>query len=121
MLARGQGTVELAIKNAKTINVLSGGIHETDVAIAIGIFVGFGGEGGYDTKEEYDAQGRIMCPGFIDGHVQIESTFLSPRESCKVEALHCTSAVVCDPIEIANVLGLSGIVYFLQSSNGLLV
>jgi adenine deaminase len=57
--------------------------NETDVAIANGIFLGFGGEGGYGIKEEYDAQGRIMCPGFIGGHVHIESTFLSPTESCK--------------------------------------
>lgn len=60
-----------------------------------------------------------MCPGLIDGHIHIESTFLSPREFCKVVAHHGTSAVVCDPHEIANVLGPKGIDYFIQSSIGL--
>jgi adenine deaminase len=65
----------LLVKNAKIINVFSGEIHETDVAIADGIFVGFGE--GYDAKKHYDAQGKFMCPGFMDGHIHIESTLLS--------------------------------------------
>ena len=66
-----------------------------------------------------DILGKYMCPGLIDGHIHIESTFLSPREFCNVAALHGTSAIICDPHEIANVLGLKGIDYFLQSSIGL--
>ena len=79
--------------------------------------MGFGES--YDAKKLYDAQGRYMCPGLIDAHIHIESTFLSPGEFCKVVAPHGTSAVICDPHEIANVLGLRGIDYFLQSSLGL--
>ena len=60
-----------------------------------------------------------MCPGLIDGHIHVESTFLSPREFSNVVAVHGTSAVVCAPHEIANVLGLRGIDYFIQSSLGL--
>jgi adenine deaminase len=60
-----------------------------------------------------------MSPGLIEGHIHIESTFLSPREFCNVVAPHGTSAVICDPHEIANVLGLNGIDYLLQSSLGL--
>jgi adenine deaminase len=116
-LAKGQKKVDLVIKNTKVVNVLSGEIHQSEVAIADGIFVGFGEA--YDAKKLYDAQGRYMCPGLIDGHIHIESTFLSPREFCNVVALHGTSVVVCDPHEIANVLGLRGIDYFLQSSLGL--
>ena len=116
-LAKGQKKVDLVIKNTKIINVFSGEIHQSDVAIADGIFVGFGES--YDAKKLYDAQGRYMCPGLIDAHIHIESTFLSPREFCKVVAPHGTSAVICDPHEIANVLGLRGIDYFLQSSLGL--
>jgi adenine deaminase len=119
-LAKGQEKVDLLVKNAKIVNVFSGEIHQADVAIADGIFVGFGGEGEeYNTKNLYDAQGRYMSPGLIDGHIHIESTFLSPREFCNVVAPHGTSAVICDPHEIANVLGLKGIDYLLQSSLGL--
>ena len=117
-LAKGQERVDLVVKNAKIVNVFSGEIHQADVAIADGIFVGFGEEA-YNTENLYDAQGRYMCPGLIDGHIHIESTFLSPREFCNAAALHGTSAVVCDPHEIANVLGLKGIDYLLQSSLGL--
>lgn len=116
-LAKGQEKVDLLIKNTKIVNVFSGEIHQTDVAIADGIFVGFGES--YDAKKVHDAQGRYMCPGLIDGHIHIESTFLSPTEFCNVVAEHGTSAVVCDPHEIANVLGPKGIDYFLQSSLGL--
>ena len=71
------------MKNAKIVNVLSGEVHEADVAIADGIFVGFEeDEASYNTKNLYDAQGRYMCPGLIDGHIHIESTFLSPQEFC---------------------------------------
>jgi adenine deaminase len=120
-LAKGQEKVDLLIKNAKIVNVFSGEIHQADVAIADEIFVGFGEEGEeeYNTKNLYDARGRYMCPGLIDGHIHIESTFLSPREFCNVVAPHGTSAVICDPHEIANVLGLKGIDYLLQSSLGL--
>ena len=121
-LAKGQEKVDLLVKNAKIVNVFSGEIHQADVAIADGIFVGFGGEGEggeYNTKNLYDAQGRYMSPGLIDGHIHIESTFLSPIEFCNAVAPHGTSAVVCDPHEIANVLGLKGIDYLLQSSMGL--
>jgi adenine deaminase len=109
------------VKNAKIVNVLSGEVHEADVAIADGIFVGFEEEEAvaYNTKNLYDAQGRYMCPGLIDGHIHIESTFLSPQEFCNAVASHGTSAVICDPHEIANVLGLSGIDYLIQSSLGL--
>ena len=77
------------------------------------IFVGFGGE--YEVKNLYDAQGKFISPRLIDGHIHIESTFLYPKEFSKMVALHVTSAVIYDPHEIANVLGLTGIEYFLES------
>ena len=117
-LAKGQEKVDLLVTNANIVNVFSGEIHQADVAIADGIFVGFTTEGdeAYNTKNMYDAQGRYMCPGLIDGHIHLESTFLSPREFCNVVAPHGTSAVICDPHEIANVIGLKGINYLLQES-----
>ena len=121
-LAKGQKKVDLLVKNASIVNVFSGEIHEDNVAIADGIFVGFGHTEEYkeyDAQDIIDAQGRFMCPGLIDGHIHLESTFLVPREFCSIVASHGTSAVICDPHEIANVLGLPGIDYFLNSSSGL--
>lgn len=100
----------MIIKNTRIINVFSGEIHQTDVAIADGVFTGFGE--GYDAKHLYDAHGRYMCPGLIDGHIHIESTFLTPSEFCNVLAFHGTSAVICDPHEIAHVLGRAGLGLF---------
>ena len=121
-LAKGQKKVDLLVKNANIVNVFSGEIHNDNVAIADGIFVGFGHTEEYkeyDAQDIIDAQGRFMCPGLIDGHIHLESTFLVPREFCNIVASHGTSAVICDPHEIANVLGLPGIDYFLNSSSGL--
>ena len=72
-LARGEEKVDLIIKNTRIINVFSGEIHETDIVIADGIFIGFGN--GYEAKHLYDALGIYMCPGLIDGHIHIKSTF----------------------------------------------
>ena len=66
-----------------------------------------------NAKHSYDAQGMYMFPGLIDGHIHIESTFLSPDEFCNVVAARGTSAVICDPHEIANVLGLIGLDYLI--------
>jgi adenine deaminase len=121
-LAKGQKKVDLLVKNANIVNVFSGEIHNDNVAIADGIFVGFGHTEEYkeyDAKDIIDVQGRFMCPGLIDGHIHLESTFLVPREFCSIVASHGTSAVICDPHEIANVLGLPGIDYFLNSSSEL--
>ena len=74
-VARGEAPADLVIKNARLVNVLSGEIHEADVAVAEGVFVGFAGG---DAKQVIDADGAYLCPGFIDGHIHIESTLLSP-------------------------------------------
>ena len=121
-LVKGQKKVDLLVKNANIVNVFSGEIHNDNVAIADGIFVGFGHTEEYkeyDAQDIIDVRGRFMCPGLIDGHIHLESTFLVPREFCSIVASHGTSAVICDPHEIANVLGLPGIDYFLNSSSGL--
>jgi adenine deaminase len=91
-LAKSQEKVDLVVKNANVVNVFSGDVHETDVAIADGIFVGFGE--GYLAKNTYDPQGKFMCPGLIDGHIDLESTFLSPIEFCNVVALHGTIRMI---------------------------
>lgn len=105
---------DLLIKNAKIINVFSGEIYQTDVEIADGIFINFGN--GYDANEIFDVSRKYMCPRLIDGHIHIESTFLLPSEFCNVVAPYGTFAVICDPHEIANVLGIKGLDYFLHST-----
>jgi adenine deaminase len=121
-LATGQKKVDLVVKNANIANVFSGEIHKGNVVIADGIFVWFGQTEEcmeYHAQNVIDVQGKFMCPGLVDGHIHLESTFLAPREFCNIVALHGTSAVICDPHEIANVLGLSGIDYFIGSTIGL--
>jgi adenine deaminase len=121
-LATGQKEADLVVKNANIINVFSGEIYKSDNTIADGIFVGFGQTEeyrGYHAQNVIDAQGRFMCPGLIDGHIHLESTFLAPREFCSIVALRGASAVISDLHEIADVLGLPGIDYFICSSIGL--
>jgi adenine deaminase len=104
----------LVIKNIRITNVFSGDIHQADVAIANGV-----GKGYDNARQSYDTHGRYMCPGLIDGHIHVVSTFLSPIEFCSAVALHGNSTVICDPHEIANVFGIAGLDYLLSSSMNL--
>lgn len=114
-VARGEEEAELLLKNARLVNVLSGEIHETDVAVASNRVVGLGE---YEAKEVLDLQGSYLCPGLIDGHVHIESSMLRIPEFARVVVPHGTTTVVADPHEIANILGLDGILYMMESSKG---
>ncbi len=111
--ARGEEEADLLLKNVRLVNVLSGEIYLTSVAIAGTRVVGIGE---YRAREELDLDGYYLCPGFIDGHVHIESSMLTVPEFAKAVVPHGTTAVVIDPHEIANVLGLDGIRYMLESS-----
>jgi len=114
-VALGEEEAELVLKNARLVNVLSGEIHETDVAVAGSRIVGLGE---YDAKEVVDLKGSYLCPGLIDGHVHIESSMLRIPEFARVVVPHGTTTVVADPHEIANVLGMDGILYMMESSKG---
>ncbi len=114
-LAMGERPVDLLIKNARLVNVLSGDIHDADVAVADGVVVGFGD---YQAKEIVDAGGAYLAPGLMDGHIHIESTLLTPREFAKAAARRGTCAVMADPHEIANVLGTDGVEFMLASASG---
>ncbi|GFK95551.1 Adenine deaminase [Fundidesulfovibrio magnetotacticus] len=105
-LALGEEPVDLLLKNTRLVNVLSGDIHEADIAVSDGVVVGFGD---YEARQVVDCQGRYACPGLIDGHIHIESTLLTPWEFARAAAPRGTCAVVWDPHEIANVLGRQGI------------
>ena len=112
-LARGQEAVDLLLKNVKLVNVFSGDIHETNIAIAGSKIVGFGE---HDAKKVIDLDGHYVAPGFIDGHIHIESTMVTVPQFARAVVPQGTTSVVIDPHEIANVLGLDGIRYMLESS-----
>lgn len=112
-VARGEEEADLLLKNAKVVSVFSGDIHETNVAISHSRIVGLGD---YRAKKEMDLKGLYLCPGFIDGHVHIESSMVTVPEFARAVVPQGTTSVVIDPHEIANVLGLDGIRYMLESS-----
>ncbi|HMK35037.1 MAG TPA: adenine deaminase [Desulfomonilaceae bacterium] len=112
-VALGQQPVDLLLKNGRLVNVLSGEIHPASVAIHRGRVVGFGD---YEAIEAVDLDNGYILPGFIDGHLHLESSMLNiPEFAANVVPLG-TTTVVADPHEIANVMGLDGIRYILETS-----
>ncbi|RLL40634.1 adenine deaminase [Oceanobacillus piezotolerans] len=107
---------DTVIKNAKIIDVFNLAIIHGDIAITDGMIVGIGD---YQGKEVIDAEGRYMAPSFIDGHVHIESSMVTPKEFAKVVLPHGVTTVITDPHEIANVSGTDGIQFMLDDSEGL--
>lgn len=112
-VAAGRAPADLALRNARIVNVLSCEILEGDIAIVDDRIVGVGA---YRGRENVDLRGRHVCPGFIDGHVHIESSLLSVPEFARLVSVHGTTAVIADPHEIANVMGAEGIRFMLGSS-----
>jgi adenine deaminase len=112
-VAKGEVPCDLVLKGGNIVNVLSGEIYPGDVGIFDGLVVGIGT---YHGRQEIDVQGKHVCPGFIDGHVHIESSMVEVREFAKAVVPAGTTSVVIDPHEIANVFGLEGIQYMLKSS-----
>ncbi|HEC83238.1 MAG TPA: adenine deaminase, partial [Firmicutes bacterium] len=112
-VARGKKPCDVVLKGGNIINVFSGEIYPADVAIFDGLIVGIGN---YEGKEEIDVSGKYLSPGFIDGHVNIESSMVEVREFARAVVPRGTTSVVIDPHEIANVFGLEGIQYMLRSS-----
>lgn len=112
-VARGEVEVDLLLKNAQVVNVYSGSIHLANVAIHQDRIVGLGD---YRAREVIDLEGQYLAPGFIDAHMHIESSMLRVLEFARVVVPQGTTTVVCDPHEMANVLGLDGIRYILESS-----
>ncbi len=115
-VARGEEPADLLLKNAQLVNVLSGEIHAADVAVYDGKVVGFGP---YQARHVVDLEGRFVCPGLMDAHVHLESSMVQPAEFARAVVPLGTTSVICDPHEIANVLGLDGIQYILDASEGL--
>jgi len=108
---------DLVIKNGRIVNVFTGELMNGDIAIAEGKFVGIGS---YEGKTVVDAKGKYIVPGFIDGHVHIESAMVTPPEFARIVLPHGVTTVVADPHEIANVAGQKGIQFMIDSSVSLL-
>ena len=112
-ITRGLRKAELVLKNAKIVNVFTGEILAGDVAIEDGIIVG---TGSYEGKTERDMTGKYICPGFIDSHLHLESTLVTPGELVTVASRHGTTTFIVDPHESANVSGLAGIDYIVDQT-----
>ena len=115
-VAGGAEKADLVLKNATYLNVFSNEFCHGDIAVAEGLIVGMGE---YQGVEELDVSGGIVCPGFIDAHIHLESSLVTPWEFAKAVLPHGTTTVITDPHEIANVMGLAGVDYMLQASAGL--
>jgi len=114
--AAGSIPADIVIKNGKIIDVFNGEITTGDIAIVDGYFVGIGE---YEGATVIDAKGRYVSPAFIEGHVHIESTMVTPAEFAKVLLTHGVTTAITDPHEIANVSGAPGIQYMLDASENL--
>ncbi len=115
-MAAGRRPADLLLRNVRLVNVLAGEIHTADVAIGDGVFLGCGD---YDARQVIDGDGRWLAPGLIEGHIHIESTLLLPAEFARLVAARGTAAVVADPHEIGNVMGIAGVEFMLKASRGL--
>src|SRR5919199_1373866 len=113
-VARGDRPADLVLRNARVVNVFAGDVEITDVALAGGVIAGLGRE--YRGAREVDLDGRYLAPGFIDAHMHVESTLVPVPEFARAVVPRGTTTVVVDPHEIANVLGVAGIRYLLDSS-----
>lgn len=107
------------LKNGSVINVFTGEIEQADVLMGDGRILGVGDYDDSEADVVEDVSGRYLCPGFIDGHIHVESTTLTPYELARTVIPHGTTAIVADPHEIANVSGMSGIAYMIEASEGL--
>ena len=112
-VAAGREPADLVLKNGRVVNVFTEEILEGDVAI---VGERIAGVGSYEGREKIELDGRHVAPGFIDAHVHIESSMLSVPEFANLVAAHGTAAVITDPHEIANVMGIAGIRYMLDSA-----
>ncbi len=119
-IARGEIPADLVLRNARLVNVCSGECYPADIAIADSRVVGVSAPGeDYRGHEERDLEGRWLAPGLIDGHMHIESTMLVLSEFARIVTPLGVTVVMLDPHEFANVMGVAGIRYVLESGRDL--
>ena len=115
-VAAGREKADLVLKNAKYLNVFSNEFLSGDIAVSNGLIAGVGK---YDGKTEIDVSGNLVLPGFIDAHIHLESSMVTPAEFAKAVVAHGTTTVITDPHEITNVMGIDGVEYMIQASQNL--
>ena len=115
-VAAGREKADLVLKNAKYLNVFSNEFLCGDIAVANGLIAGVGK---YDGKTEIDVSGKLVLPGFIDAHIHLESSMVTPAEFAKAVVAHGTTTVITDPHEFTNVMGIDGVEYMIQASQNL--
>ena len=115
--AMGREPADLVIKGARYLNVIDGAMVAGDIAVTGDTIVGV--QADYHGVREMDGRGKVVVPGFIDTHVHVESTCISPWEFDRVVLERGTTTAICDPHEISNVLGTKGLDYFLAAAANL--
>jgi len=113
-VARGDEPADLVLTGGRVVDVLSGEIRRTSIAVAGGMIAGLGD--GYRGRDTLDLRGRYVCPGFIDAHVHVESSLVRPLEFARAVVPHGVTTVVSNPHEIANVVGIGGIRYMMRDA-----
>lgn len=116
---RGLVPADLVLKGGRIFDLITGDLVETDVAICgdtiVGVF------GAYSGRREIDVSGRVLVPGFIDTHLHVESSLVTPHEFDRCVTPRGVTTAICDPHEIANVCGIKGIRYFLDAASQLVM
>lgn len=113
-VAAGRVPADLVLKNAQVIDVYQAEITQEDIAIVDGRIAGI--NGAYEGKETVDLKGKFVAPGFIDPHIHVESSYVTPEEFGRLLVPHGTTTVLADPHEIVNVLGLQGLDYMVEAA-----
>ena len=117
--ARSDVPADLLLKGGRVFDVVTGQFIEADVAICGGEIAGVGH--GYEGHEVHDVTGLTLVPGFVDTHLHVESSMVTPDEFDRCVAPHGVTTAICDPHEIGNVLGVPGIEYFLEAAQHTLI
>lgn len=116
---RGTAAADLVIKGGRVLDLVTGELVVGDVAVAGDRIVGTCGD--YRGRRELDARGKVVVPGFIDTHLHIESSLVTPQEFDRCVLGYGVTTAICDPHEISNVLGVDGIRYFLESARNVVM
>lgn len=111
----GEEPADIVFKNATYLNVFSNDFCHGDIAVSDGLIAGIGS---YHGSKEVDVSGSFVCPGLIDAHIHLESSLISPAEFARAVIRHGTTTVITDPHEIANVMGVDGVRYMLEATEG---